>query len=104
MAETKTVKPSRVKPTLPAKPAKPPKAAKVQAKDKDDQPGVAVSWWQASVQFLLEVKQELKKVTWPPRKQALSATGVVVALVVLVSLFLGLVDYVLVRVVRLLLG
>jgi preprotein translocase subunit SecE len=105
MAQDKPAKPPRPPKAPTAKPPKPAKAvAKAAAKDKDDQPSVAASWWQASVQFLLEVKQELKKVTWPPKKQTLSATGVVLSLVILVSLFLGLVDFVLVRLVRLVLG
>jgi preprotein translocase subunit SecE len=47
---------------------------------------------QKSTQFLREVKIELKKVTWPTRKQTMGSTLVVVILVVIISLFLGLVD------------
>ena len=46
----------------------------------------------SSIQFLREVKIELKKVTWPSRKQTIGSTAVVVALVLLISLFLGFVD------------
>jgi preprotein translocase subunit SecE len=45
-----------------------------------------------STQFLREVKVELKKVTWPSRKQTIGSTVVVIALVMLISLFLGVVD------------
>jgi len=45
-----------------------------------------------AIQFLREVKIELKKVTWPSRKQTIGSTVVVVALVLLISLFLGFVD------------
>lgn len=45
-----------------------------------------------SIQFLREVKIELKKVTWPSRKQTIGSTVVVIALVLLISLFLGAVD------------
>jgi preprotein translocase subunit SecE len=45
-----------------------------------------------SIQFLREVKVELKKVAWPSRKQTLGSTAVVIALVMLISLFLGVVD------------
>jgi preprotein translocase subunit SecE len=48
--------------------------------------------FQSSIQFLREVKIELKKVTWPSRKQTNGSTVVVVALVLLISLFLGFVD------------
>jgi len=54
-----------------------------------------------SVQFLREVKIELKKVTWPSRKQALGSTAVVIVLVILISLFLGVVDVTLSSLIRL---
>jgi preprotein translocase subunit SecE len=47
---------------------------------------------QKSAQFLREVKIELKKVTWPTRKQTMGSTVVVIILVAIISLFLGLVD------------
>ncbi len=50
------------------------------------------SFLQKSVQFYREVKIELKKVTWPSRKQTMGSTVVVVILVIIISLFLGLVD------------
>ena len=45
-----------------------------------------------SIQFLREVKVELKKVTWPSRKQTMGSTVVVLVIVTIISLFLGLVD------------
>jgi len=45
-----------------------------------------------SIQFLREVKVELKKVTWPSRKQAVGSTLVVLVLVAIISLFLGVID------------
>jgi preprotein translocase subunit SecE len=45
-----------------------------------------------AVQFLREVKVELKKVTWPSRKQTVGSTVVVIILVMIISLFLGVVD------------
>lgn len=45
-----------------------------------------------ALQFLREVKVELKKVAWPSRKQAMGSTIVVIMLVLLVSFFLGIVD------------
>jgi preprotein translocase subunit SecE len=53
-----------------------------------------------AAQFLREVKIELKKVTWPTRKQTMGSTLVVIVLVVIISLFLGLVDLGLSAVVR----
>ena len=43
-------------------------------------------------QFLREVKTELKKVTWPSRKDTLSGTVIVLVTVFVIALFLGLVD------------
>jgi preprotein translocase subunit SecE len=50
-------------------------------------------WWSKSVQFFREVKVELKKVTWPSRKQTMGSTVVVLVLVIIISLFLGVVDF-----------
>jgi len=45
-----------------------------------------------SIQFLREVRVELKKVTWPTRKQTIGSTIAVIVLVLIISLFLGLID------------
>jgi preprotein translocase subunit SecE len=50
------------------------------------------NFFNSTVQFLREVKIELKKVTWPSRKQTIGSTVVVIALIILISLFLGSVD------------
>jgi len=55
-------------------------------------------------QFLAEAKVELKKVTWPSRKELLSTTAVVIILVILISFFLGIVDLGLVKIIRSVLG
>jgi preprotein translocase subunit SecE len=44
------------------------------------------------LQFLREVKVELKKVVWPSRKQTIGSTVVVLILVMIISVFLGMVD------------
>ena len=44
------------------------------------------------MQFLREVNVELKKVVWPTRKQTVASTVVVIVLVVIISMFLGVVD------------
>jgi preprotein translocase subunit SecE len=54
--------------------------------------------------FLKEVKSELKKVVWPTRKDTIASTSVVVILVLIIAAFLGLVDFGLSRVIRLILG
>jgi preprotein translocase subunit SecE len=55
-------------------------------------PGRIRQWIDRSVQFLREVKVELKKVAWPSRKQTIGSTVVVIVLVLVISLFLGVVD------------
>ncbi|HAO22037.1 MAG TPA: preprotein translocase subunit SecE [Desulfobacteraceae bacterium] len=57
-----------------------------------------------STQFLREVKAELKKVTWPSRKQTLGSTVIVIVLVMMISLFLGVVDIALSSLVHVVLG
>ena len=55
------------------------------------------------LQFLREVKVELKKVVWPSRKQTIGSTVVVLILVMIISVFLGMVDIGLSSLVRLVL-
>ncbi len=50
------------------------------------------NFMQKSIQFVREVKIELKKVTWPTRKQTLGSTAVVIILVFIIGFFLGVVD------------
>lgn len=45
--------------------------------------------------FLSEVWAELKKVTWPTRRDTYAATTVVVVVTAIAALYLGLVDFVL---------
>lgn len=42
--------------------------------------------------FLKEVRQEVKKVTWPQRKEIVGSTIVVIISVFIVSFFLGFID------------
>ncbi|MBN2516247.1 MAG: preprotein translocase subunit SecE [Deltaproteobacteria bacterium] len=55
-------------------------------------------------QFLRESRIELRKVTWPTPKEALSSTSVVIVVVIIVSLFLGVVDFGLTKIIKLVLG
>jgi len=48
--------------------------------------------FEAAVQFLREVKTELKKVTWPSRKDTLSGTLVVLVAIFIIAIFLWVVD------------
>lgn len=55
-------------------------------------------------QFLAGSKVELKKVTWPTPKQTLASTSIVIIVVIIVSMFLGIVDFGLTKIVKLVLG
>jgi preprotein translocase subunit SecE len=68
---------------------------------KSSQGGAVRNFMEKAVQFLREVKVELKKVTWPSRKQAMGSTLVVIILVMVISLFLGVVDISLSSLIRL---
>lgn len=57
--------------------------------------------WQQLVQFLQEVRTELKKVHWPTRKEVVGSTVVVIVSVVIVSFFLGGIDVILQRLLTL---
>lgn len=55
-------------------------------------------------QFLKDAKTELKKVVWPTPKQALVSTSVVVVFVIILSVFLGVMDFCLTKIIKLILG
>jgi len=55
-------------------------------------------------QFLREAKMELKKVKWPTRKELLASTAVVIVLVLFCALFLGLVDFGLIKLIKNIVG
>ena len=55
-------------------------------------------------QFLKEAKVELKKVTWPSPKQTMASTAVVIIIVFIVSIYLGIIDFVLAKAVKFILG
>lgn len=56
------------------------------------EPNKVVGWFHTAVQFLREVKVELKKVAWPSRKQTVGSTVVVLILVTIIAFFLGAAD------------
>lgn len=56
-----------------------------------------------TLQFLREVRIEFRKVTWPTKKITIGSTIVVIILCVIISLFLGLVDFTLSKLVLLIL-
>ena len=52
-----------------------------------------------AIQFLSEVKGEVKKVTWPSKKEAIGGTVVVLLVVLIMAIFLGLVDLLLSKII-----
>ena len=44
------------------------------------------------VKFLKEVKAELKKVTWPSKRELIGSTIVTIVVTLIVSIFIGIVD------------
>jgi preprotein translocase subunit SecE len=50
---------------------------------------------QSLIEFLVESRFELRKVVWPSRQETIQTTLVIMAVVVLLSLILGLIDWVL---------
>ena len=43
-------------------------------------------FYKQSIDFLRDVRSEVKKVTWPTRKETLASTGVVVIAVLIVAI------------------
>ncbi len=83
------------------------KAKKIESAKKKSSKGAkeaAVDAWERSSQYLREVAFELRKVVWPSRKETLGSTAVVLVVVCLAGIFLGVVDVILSRLVRLLVG
>jgi preprotein translocase subunit SecE len=56
-------------------------------------------WWNRSRTFLVEVRNELKRVTWPSRKEVYAATVVVILFSIVLGTFLWMVDLILDRAV-----
>ncbi len=50
--------------------------------------------------FLKEVKEELDQVSWPDKDEVVASTGVVIVFVLVLSLFLGGVDFLLMKLIQ----
>lgn len=48
-----------------------------------------------SIQFFQDVRSELRKVTFPNRKETIASTAVVIVVVFIIAIYLGVVDFVL---------
>ena len=49
-------------------------------------------YYKQGTEFLRDVRSEVKKVTWPTRKETLASTSVVIVAVFIIAIYLGLVD------------
>jgi preprotein translocase subunit SecE len=56
-------------------------------------------WWNRARVFLVEVRNELKRVTWPTRTEVYAATIVVILFSIVLGTFLWVVDLILDRAV-----
>jgi preprotein translocase subunit SecE len=56
-------------------------------------------WWNRSRTFLVEVRNELKRVTWPTKKEVYAATIMVILFSAVLGFFLWIVDLTLDRAV-----
>jgi preprotein translocase subunit SecE len=54
-------------------------------------------WWNRSRTFLVEVRNELKRVTWPSRKEVYATTVLVILFSIVLGTFLWMVDLILDR-------
>lgn len=53
-----------------------------------------------SIQYFRDVRSELRKVTFPTRKETLASTIVVLVAVGIISAYLGIIDFVLARILH----
>ena len=65
---------------------------------------VISGYFHITVQFLRDSKAELKKVKWPTRKELLASTSMVIILALVVALFLGLIDFGLLKIITKIVG
>ncbi len=56
---------------------------------------------QRIVEYFKDTRGELRKVSWPTRKQATNLTLIVLAVTVIMAIFLGSLDYLFANLVRL---
>jgi preprotein translocase subunit SecE len=102
------------KPTKNLQPALAPKETRITLRNPSSDEGVSeglVAGWAKKMQFVgltktffREVRMELKKVTWPTRKETLAATAMVIILSVVVAFFLGILDVALAKMVGSIMG
>jgi preprotein translocase subunit SecE len=74
------------------------------AKEIAEEEGTGASGWiQTARDYLVDCRNELRKVTWPQRKETVAGTIGVIAIVAVITVVLGLVDMTLAKAVELVL-
>jgi preprotein translocase subunit SecE len=70
------------------------------AKEVEEKSGGASGWVDEARQYLIDVRSEFDKVTWPQRKEAVAGTIGVLIIVAVITLILSLVDVTLAKFVE----
>jgi preprotein translocase subunit SecE len=58
-------------------------------------PNRVVGWVSQSRDFLVAVREEMRKVTWPTRDELIKATRMIVILSIILGIVIGLMDWLL---------
>ncbi len=82
--------------------AKKSESAKKAVAKKPDEP--QTPWWERFQQYLREVVYELRRVVWPSKKETIGSTSVVLVIVLICGVYLGIVDLILSRLIRVFVG
>jgi preprotein translocase subunit SecE len=59
---------------------------------------------QKLIAFIKEALRELRNVTWPGRKEIIASTVIVVIVTALLMVYLGVIDFALAKIVKLIFG
>jgi preprotein translocase subunit SecE len=59
------------------------------------QPNRVVGWVSRTRDFLVGVREEMRKVTWPTREELIKATRMIVILSIVLGVVIGLMDWLL---------
>ena len=92
----------REQPPAPKKPVQP-LVRKEPEKKKAEKKSVG-RYVSMAMQFLREARVELKKVKWPTRKELLASTAMVIFLVLIAAFYLGVIDFGLIKVIKIVVG
>ncbi len=73
-------------------PKSPPPARQAAGSDEGGVLSRPAAWWDRARTFLSEVRNEMKRVTWPARREVYATTVVVILVSVFFGLYLWLID------------